>query len=154
MATRGSKHNYPTHDSGYFQLDNLDTRFCAWKNKKEPKTICIVLLRLGLNNQLKSIKLLFWEMYNCFGKTPEHKCSILPLSCDAQLPEFVVTPLSPIGLSKWVVMMMMNCFCGMVDRWKAFERSSPSRISDTPRADLNLRRTWVQALLNEVVQRW
>ena len=37
----------------------------------------------------------------------------------------------------------MNCFCGMVDRWKAFrlissrdrcQRSSPSRISDTPRA--------------------
>ena len=35
----------------------------------------------------------------------------------------------------------MNCFCGMVDRWKAFrlissrdrcQRSSPSRISDTP----------------------
>ena len=38
-------------------------------------------------------------------------------------------------------MMMMNCFCGMVDRRKAFslissrdhcQRSSPSRISDTP----------------------
>ena len=37
----------------------------------------------------------------------------------------------------------MNCFCGMVDRRKAFslissrdhcQRSSPSRISDTPRA--------------------
>ena len=40
-------------------------------------------------------------------------------------------------------MMMMNCFCAMVDRRKAFslisswdhcQRSSPSRISDTPRA--------------------
>ena len=39
------------------------------------------------------------------------------------------------------LMMMMNCFCGMVDRRKAFslissrdhcQRSSPSRISDTP----------------------
>ena len=38
---------------------------------------------------------------------------------------------------------MMNCFCGMVDRRKGFslissrdhcQRSSPSRISDTPRA--------------------
>ena len=38
---------------------------------------------------------------------------------------------------------MMNCFCGMVDRQKAFslissrdhcQRSSPSRISDTPQA--------------------
>ena len=38
---------------------------------------------------------------------------------------------------------LMNCFCGMVDRRKAFslissqdhcQRSSPSRISDTPRA--------------------
>ena len=41
------------------------------------------------------------------------------------------------------MMMMMNCFCGMVDRRKAFslissrdhcQRSSPSRISDTPQA--------------------
>ena len=41
------------------------------------------------------------------------------------------------------MMMMMNCFCGMVDRRKPFslissqdhcQRSSPSRISDTPRA--------------------
>ena len=41
------------------------------------------------------------------------------------------------------MMMMMNCFCGMVDRRKAFslissrdhcQRSSPSRISDTPEA--------------------
>ena len=42
-----------------------------------------------------------------------------------------------------VMMMMMICFCGMVDRRKAFglissrdhcQRSSPSQISDTPRA--------------------
>ena len=41
------------------------------------------------------------------------------------------------------MMMMMNCFCGMVDRRKAFrlissrdycQRSSPTQISDTPRA--------------------
>ena len=41
------------------------------------------------------------------------------------------------------MMMMMNCFCGMVDRRKVFslissrdhcQRSSPSRISDTPQA--------------------
>ena len=40
-----------------------------------------------------------------------------------------------------MMMMMMNCFCGIVDRRKAFnlissrdhcQRSSPSRISDTP----------------------
>ena len=40
-----------------------------------------------------------------------------------------------------MMMMMMNCFCGKVDRRKAFslissrdhcQRSSPSRISDTP----------------------
>ena len=48
--------------------------------------------------------------------------------------------------SSWdvvMMMMMMNCFCGMVDRRKAFslissrdhcQRSSPSRISDTSRA--------------------
>ena len=42
-----------------------------------------------------------------------------------------------------VLMMMMNCFCGMVDRRKVIslissrdhcQRYSPSRISDTPRA--------------------
>ena len=42
-----------------------------------------------------------------------------------------------------MMMMMMNCFCGMVDQRKTFspissrdhfQRSSPSRISDTPRA--------------------
>ena len=42
-----------------------------------------------------------------------------------------------------MMMMMMNCFCGMVDRRKVFslissrdhcQRSSLSRISDTPRA--------------------
>ena len=42
-----------------------------------------------------------------------------------------------------MMMMMINCFCGMVDRRKAFslvssrddcQRSSPSRISYTPRA--------------------
>ena len=42
-----------------------------------------------------------------------------------------------------MMMMMMNCLCGMVDRRKAcslissrwhFQRSSPSRISDTPPA--------------------
>ena len=40
-------------------------------------------------------------------------------------------------------MMMMNCFCGMVDRQKAFclissldhcQRLSPSQISDMPQA--------------------
>ena len=42
-------------------------------------------------------------------------------------------------------MMMMNCFCGMVDRrmafslipsWDYIQRSSLSLISDTPRAGL------------------
>ena len=42
-----------------------------------------------------------------------------------------------------MIMMIINCFCGMVDRRKVFslisswdhcQRSSPSRISDTPRA--------------------
>ena len=42
-----------------------------------------------------------------------------------------------------LMMMMVNCFCGMVDRQKVFslisnwdhcQRSSPSRISDTLRA--------------------
>ena len=51
-----------------------------------------------------------------------------------------------LALNYWLMinmMMMMNCFCGMVDRRKVFslissrdhcQRSSPSRISDMPRA--------------------
>ena len=34
------------------------------------------------------------------------------------------------------------------------QRFSPSKTSDTPHADLNLRRTYVQALLNEVLHQW
>ena len=46
-----------------------------------------------------------------------------------------------------MMMKMMNCFCGMVDRRKAFslissrdhcQRSSSSRICDTPRAGFDL----------------
>ena len=45
-----------------------------------------------------------------------------------------------------LMMMMMNCYCGMVDRRKASlissrdhsQRSSPSRVSDTPRAGFQL----------------
>ena len=46
-----------------------------------------------------------------------------------------------------MMMKMMNCFCGMVDRRKAFslissrdhcQRSSPSRICDTPWAEFDL----------------
>ena len=49
-----------------------------------------------------------------------------------------------VSLMMMMMMMMMDCFCGMVDRRKAFslisgrghwQRSSPSRISDTPRAE-------------------
>ena len=45
--------------------------------------------------------------------------------------------------STFLLMMMMNCFCGMVDRRRALslistrdhcQKSSPSRIPDTPRA--------------------
>ena len=54
----------------------------------------------------------------------------------------------------------MNCFCGMVDRRKAFslitsrdhcQRSSPSRISDTPRAELEPSQK-LETLLNEAMQ--
>ena len=55
----------------------------------------------------------------------------------------VIDPLGLFKLPVLVMIMMMNCFCGMVDRRKAFspisirghcQRSSPSPISDTPRA--------------------
>ena len=58
-------------------------------------------------------------------------------------------------------MMMMNCFCGMADRRKTFSLFPVGTIVRDPHhlesptrreQDFNLRRTWVQALLNEVVQ--
>ena len=58
-------------------------------------------------------------------------------------------------------LMVMNCFYGMVDRQNAFslissrdhcQVSSPSQTSTRREQDLNLRRTWVQALMNENVQ--
>ena len=42
-----------------------------------------------------------------------------------------------------MMIMMMNCFCGMVDH-----REYPTRRKQ----NLNLRKTWVQALLIEVVE--
>ena len=57
--------------------------------------------------------------------------------------------------------MMMNCFCGMVERRKVFslissqddcQRSSPLQISDMLRAGFApAQNLWVQALINEVV---
>ena len=60
-----------------------------------------------------------------------------------------------------MMMMMMNCFCGMVDRRRALslistrdhcQKSSPSRIPDTPRAGFEPAQNLSQALLNEIVQ--
>ena len=78
------------------------------------------------------------------------------------------TPKKPIQISFkefWVVfvlmiLMVMNCFCRMVDRRyhiliSAGTRDSCHRIS--PRSheqDLNLRRTWIQSLPNEFVWYW
>ena len=54
-----------------------------------------------------------------------------------------------------MIMMMMNCFCGVVDRRKAFslissrghcQRSSPLWISDTPQAGHIARALLVQGL--------
>ena len=51
-----------------------------------------------------------------------------------------------------MMMMLMNCFCGMVERRKVFslissqdhcQRSSPSRISDTPRAGFEPAQNWL-----------
>ena len=60
--------------------------------------------------------------------------------------------------------MMMNCFCGMVNRlkafslissWDHFQRSSPSQISDTPRAEFepvqNLTPGFVERSCAEVI---
>ena len=66
------------------------------------------------------------------------------------------------NLKKNLLMMMtINCFCGMVDRQKAFNLfpvgtivRDPNHLESPTRCeqDLNLRRTWVQTLLNEALQ--
>ena len=60
-----------------------------------------------------------------------------------------------------MVMMMMNSSCAMVDRRKALSLISSqvhcqrfSWSSTIREQDINLRRTWVQTLLNEVVKWW
>ena len=66
------------------------------------------------------------------------------------------------NLKKNLLMMMtINCFCGMADRQKAFNLfpvgtivRDPNHLESPTRCeqDLNLRRTWVQTLLNEALQ--
>ena len=54
--------------------------------------------------------------------------------------EFPISISCLFSQSLMMMKMMMNCFCGMVDRpafnlissWDHCQRSSPSRISDTP----------------------
>ena len=57
--------------------------------------------------------------------------------------------------------MMMNCFCGMVDRQRNLALFPAPAINKDPhhhesptrrKQNLNLRKTWVPALLNEVAQ--
>ena len=61
------------------------------------------------------------------------------------------------------VLIELNCFCGMIDRQNAFslicsrdhcQKSSPSRISDTPRVGFEPEQIWVQAQLSLVMQKW
>ena len=50
-------------------------------------------------------------MFNYFVKISDHKCSISPLNCSVQMPEFVAKTLSPIGLSEWVVISLLFMMC-------------------------------------------
>ena len=97
----------------------------------------------------------FWQWYrleirlNAFRRSTIPQLSLLSTSSsDVSLPYFSSRPKSQtaeyscnfqIGCK---VMIMMNCFCGMVDRRKDYlifsldhcQRSSTLRISDTPQA--------------------
>ena len=102
-------------------------------NKQDFKTFemnnkSIALNVLECNSQQKISHLYKSE----FNKTREKQVILLMISNDQQQQQHY-----------FMMMMMMNCFCGMVDQRKAFslissrdhcQRSSPSRISDTPRA--------------------
>ena len=81
--------------------------------------------------------------------------------CMLFLRYYLRNNLQEIYLRNYLQYMLMNCFCGMVDRYQAFslissqdhcQRSSPSQISDTPLAGFELHRTLVQTQLNEGVQ--
>ena len=104
------------------------------------KNICIINTPYG-----NKFKLLSTLIFRCYS-----------ICCSMKLFQIEIVQLKEIFekngydnkffdrcLRTFLMMKMMNCFCGMVDRRKAFslisswdhcQRSSPSRISDTPRA--------------------
>ena len=70
------------------------------------------------------------------------KCNKVSISPKPVYPQLNMWVFKRTG-TLLMMMMMMNCFCGMVDWRKAFslisswdhcQRSSPSRISDSPQA--------------------
>ena len=98
-----------------------------------------------------------WSLWNsAFSTHSFGKLVFLSVSCLFFTPEYNFLSSDRLSDRNYVMsdnvhfrkmMMIMNYFCGMVDRRKAFslifsrdhcQRSSPSRISDTPRAGFEL----------------
>ena len=92
-----------------------------------------------------------WKNFSIYGVHIPKKC-IEPMHCYSYPSPLLKTPcriflkfvsakMERMMMMMMMMMMIMNCLCGMVDRRKAFslissrdhcQRSSPSRISDTP----------------------
>ena len=75
------------------------------------------------------------------GKKADTTCRGLSKAFDTLNYNLLLVKINAHGFFS-IMMMMINCFCSMLDRRKAFslissqghcQRSSPSRISDTPR---------------------
>ena len=98
---------------------------------------------LGNFGELFFLKHLFWDSPFCLI-TDELKEELFAKIADVCTKSFIQHVWQ--GANKCLMMMMMmKCFCGMVDQRKAFvfisswdhcQRSSPSQIPDTPRAGL------------------
>ena len=111
------------------EVKNIQKSFLP--NQSTPKIIHSTLCNLFAASGLRKVGM--------NTKIASLQCSWTKLWYDDSFHEWELIPFHLINIA----MMMMNCFCGMVERRRTIslissrdhcQRSSPSRISDTSRA--------------------
>ena len=104
--------------------------------------ICyLIYLRRYIYKLYSDFKNYYWEkrwISTYLDTFPDEEKRIVIISADR-----ILLSCGNFWEMRYVMMMMMNCYCGVVDWWKALslissreycQRSSPSRISNTQRA--------------------
>ena len=130
MSETLRNHPYFSHKTA--QKTNMTFwQYCKNSEKviwKKEKTLCRIYPKVEF----------FWSAFSCI---PSEYRKISSLETF-----YVMNHCNSVANLKFfriILFTLMNCFCGMVDRRKAFsltssrdhcQRSSPSRISDTPQA--------------------